>query len=525
MDFPKISKFTLQLVWIYFLVMSGYAQTVTGTVFIDENRNGIFDQGESGLEGVIVSNQVDVVLTDKNGQYAIPLKEGNSLMVVKPGGYQLPLDEFNIPQFSYEYEPSGSPEELKYGGLKATGKIPEVVDFALYHSDSGSDYRAIFISDPQPRDDRELTYIRDTFVNQATLEEADLMLVLGDIMYDDLSLFDRHKALLSKTEKVMWHVVGNHDLDFDTDNNRHARDTYKSHFGPNYYAFNQGEVTYLVLDNVDYKGLGENGRPVYEGRIWGEQLTWIENLLPHLPKENLIIVATHIPLYSWDGEASNVNTLNREDLFRLLKDRKKLLSVSGHLHMTYHHFLDEEAGWVEETPFHHLVTTSVAGTWWGGVTDMNRIPTSTQRDGNPNGYHLFSFQGSDYTEDFIGLGEPSDFQLRIEYPTGNIYQSDLPEKLIVNIFNGSSKNEVYYRINGGDWYEMNNVTQPSPYFEYLLTEFSEYWSENIRAIPTNHIWESGLELPGSTQTYRIDVKTKNIYGKEWVTSKLFEMRE
>jgi len=511
----------LILPWI---IASATGQSVSGTVYVDENKNGTLDQDEYGLEGVLVSNQVDVTVTDSEGRYELELVPGQSLMIVKPSGYDAPVNKFLVPQFSYEHEPEGSPAGLKYGGMNPTGSLPETIDFALYRSNADSSFKAIIVGDPQPRDDAELSYIRDTFINQASSEEGRFTMILGDVMYDDLSLFNRHKQLISKTGKPTWHVVGNHDIDYDAENNRHARDTYKRHFGPNYYAFSEGEVTYLVLDNVDYQGY-DDGRPVYQGRIWGNQLTWIENLLPHIPENHLLVIATHIPLYAWGGETANVNTNNREDLFDLLKTRKKLLSVSGHLHMTYHHFLNEEAGWTGNALFHHLVATTVAGTWWGGFPDINGIPTTTQRDGNPNGYHLFSFNGSDYEERLVGLGRPDDFQLQVEYPAGNVSTDSLPEKLIVNVFNGTLRNEVHYRLNDGDWKSMENVPQSSPFYQRLLDEFDDYWSDNLTAIPTNHIWESNLELPNTPQTVRIDVKTTDQYGHKWTTSKVVEISE
>ncbi|MCB0072207.1 MAG: hypothetical protein KDE20_12145, partial [Caldilineaceae bacterium] len=42
---------------------------VTGIVFADTNRNGLFDADETGVADVPVSNGLDVVLTDAEGRY------------------------------------------------------------------------------------------------------------------------------------------------------------------------------------------------------------------------------------------------------------------------------------------------------------------------------------------------------------------------------------------------------------------------------------------------------------------------
>lgn len=511
------------LVIVFSLVaLTADAQYVTGTVYVDENNNGQFDNHERGIANVIVSNQKDVVLTDENGQFKLELEPGKSLMIVKPKGYELPLNEYNIPIFSYLHEPNGTPLDFEFKGVEPTGPLPEVINFALYPAEEKSEFEALIFADPQPRDDVELTYVRDTFINQSYREEADFIMILGDIMYDDLSHFDRHKNLFSSTGKTLWHIVGNHDLNLDAPNNRHARDTFKNHFGPNYFAFSQGDVTFVALDNVDYKGRGENGRPVYEGRIWGDQLTWLENLLPLIPEDNLVVIASHIPLFAWNGETANVNTLNRDSLFEILHDRQKVVALSGHLHMTYHHYLDSEVGWHGMEKLHQLVTTAVSGTWWGGRPDLNQIPTSTQRDGNPNGYHLFSFDGNNYKETLIGLNHPLNKQIRIEYPTKNISTENIPENLIVNVFNGTERDSVHYRINDGKWTSMTNRPQSSPYYENLLNIHEGYWSSNLRAIPSNHIWESTLNLAGLEGPVKIEIKTVDRYGRQWKEMKVYE---
>ncbi len=499
-------------------------QKVQGIVFLDQNENGTLDKNERGIENILISNQKEVVKTDAKGKYSISLSPGQALMIVKPSGFDIPVNEFQIPQHSMVYEPAGSPE-LKFGGLKATNKFPSEVNFALTESVDEEKFNAIIFGDPQPRNDKELTFVRDEFLNQAAKEDARFMMILGDIMYNDLSLFDRHIELFSKPEIPVWHVIGNHDIDFDTKDNRHARDTFKRYFGANYYAYQYGKVTYLALDNVNYLGKNEEGRSRYEGGIWGDQLTWIENLMPNIPKDHLIVIATHIPLYAWGGETPNVNTKNREDLFKLLETREKVIAVSGHLHMTYHHFLGKDHGWNGANPIHHLTTTAVSGTWWGGPVDENGIPTSTQRDGVPNGYHRFTFSGAEYSEQLVGLGEREDLQIRIESPVINFSADEIPERLVVNVLNGNEKNKTWYRLNDGDWIKMEQVSESSPYFKTLLDRHSENWSNSTTAIPTNHLWSAPFpKVDATDQTFVIEIRTIDAYSKEWRNTKIFELK-
>ena len=45
----------------------------TGTVFEDRNGNRLRDAGEPGLAGVLVSNGLEVVRSDPEGRYSLPI--------------------------------------------------------------------------------------------------------------------------------------------------------------------------------------------------------------------------------------------------------------------------------------------------------------------------------------------------------------------------------------------------------------------------------------------------------------------
>jgi hypothetical protein len=73
--------------------------TVIGYVFNDANKNGLRDQDEDGVEGVMVSNGKDWITTDKNGAYQIEVRDDMDLTIVQPSGWQVPTDERMVPQF------------------------------------------------------------------------------------------------------------------------------------------------------------------------------------------------------------------------------------------------------------------------------------------------------------------------------------------------------------------------------------------------------------------------------------------
>src|SRR5690625_4887461 len=68
----------------------------------------------TGLEGIMVSNQREVVLTDENGLYELPVEDGSVIYVSKASDYQRVLDKQNLSLFYHIYHSKGSTEELEF---------------------------------------------------------------------------------------------------------------------------------------------------------------------------------------------------------------------------------------------------------------------------------------------------------------------------------------------------------------------------------------------------------------------------
>ena len=487
---------------------------VEGRVCEDINRNGVCDETEPGIPGVMVSNQREVVLTDKNGKYRLPVEKESVIFITKPAEYELPLNEYNLPQFYYIHHPEGS-LEMRYGGIYPTGPLPESVDFCLIPSEKNEEFSALVISDPTLRE-HTMSFFRDAVVSDMAEESADFVIVLGDIMADDLSYFDRYNRLMKTLEMPVFNLVGNHDINFDTDGNSYAKETFKSHYGPTYYSFEYGDVHFIAMDNIQYLGSESTGGSVYRGYLEENQLTWIRNNLEHVDEDQLVVLLAHIPLYSMDTDARSNNTVNREELIALLENQNRLLFLSGHRHMTIHHFLDEEFGRTNPNPLHHMVTAAAAGGWWRGPENKHAIPVSTQNDGSPNGYFIVRFDGNTYSERFKAAGLDPEYQMRIELPKGYLSQEKARDaELVVNVFNGSEKNIVRYMINdSGKWHDMQwKSTYRSPFISRTG------W---INAMDTNHIWKSKLPVL-ELGANKITVWTRDMYGQEFRQTRIFEV--
>ncbi|WP_435522713.1 metallophosphoesterase N-terminal domain-containing protein [Chryseobacterium indoltheticum] len=101
-------KFKLIIPSLLISAMAFSQASVSGYVFEDINKNQKKEKREKGIENVAVSNGAQVVLTDKNGRYSLPITEGQTVFVIKPSGYMVALNQNNLPQYYYQYKPKGS---------------------------------------------------------------------------------------------------------------------------------------------------------------------------------------------------------------------------------------------------------------------------------------------------------------------------------------------------------------------------------------------------------------------------------
>jgi hypothetical protein len=204
----------------------------SGRVFIDKNRDGRLSSDESGVEGVLVSNGREVVQTDADGKYRLPVYEqsgGTTLFITKPSGYDVPLDALNIPQFSYHHVPNGSPP-LRFGGLPASGPLPTEINFPLIRGARKDRFKAVISGDTQPYSNNEIGYVRDTLVHDMVADGTDnveFLIIEGDIVGDDLGLYPRMKEVLQPANVPVYWVPGNHDLDADAPSDANSFDTFR----------------------------------------------------------------------------------------------------------------------------------------------------------------------------------------------------------------------------------------------------------------------------------------------------------
>ena len=499
------------------IVLTGYmipaiaqSNLIHGIVFDDVNKNGLLDQHESGIPGVMVSNQREVVLTDTQGRYQLPAQPRMIVFITKPSGYSIPLNENHQPQFYYIHQPQGSPRDLQYPGIEPTGPLPESLNFPLYRGEVTDQFDAIIVGDPQPRDVRELGYFRDDIVSEMVNHQVSLYLAYGDIAFDDLSLYQEYNQIVGTLGVPAYNVHGNHDMNYDVSHDSLSTETFKRHFGPADYSFNYGKVHFVVLDNVAYSGWDHqnNRHGTYVGQLSEKQLTWLENDLSQTPDDYLVVINTHIPLKTTQSDAGSINTVNKQELFEILKHRKHLLALSAHMHYIDHLAFTPEDGWVSEAPFPNINVGAGCGAWWSGPKDPRGIPVSYSLDGSPNGFYIFNFDGNDFNYRYIPANTPEHQQMRISFPIGQLEKDSLINKhILVNIFNADPNTLVQCRLDDGEPMVMQQQYAQDPFIVEYLADGKNFPSWSNRALEHQHMWSLPLpDLVPGTHSLRVNAQ-------------------
>ena len=493
-----------------------WAATATGVVYHDKNGDGVFNKGDKPLRGIKVSNGRAIVKTDKKGRYSLEVDGATVLFVLKPSGWRTPLSQDNLPLFYYIHHPEGSPA-LDYAGVAPTGPLPESVDFALYRQKEPKKFRALLFADPQPRDQREIDYIAHDVVEQLVGTDAAFGVTLGDILFDDLSLFGSINRTIGLIGIPWYNVVGNHDINFDAAGDFDSNATFTRVYGPPYYSFDYGEAHFVVLDNVEWHGATAEKKGFYRGALDEDQLEFLRNDLALVDEDRLLVLFMHVPLNDVD---------NRQELYRLIEERPFTLSFSGHTHYQEHRFIGAGDGWRGPEPHHHVVTVAVSGSWWSGAPDERGIPHTLMRDGAPNGYGLVSFDGRDYTFDFRAASEPADYQMNIHAPEVVGIDTAGRATVRVNVFSGSERSTVEMRLGGGEWRRLERRPQRDPYF--LAAQAREKASDAVeRPLPfsgkSSHIWQGNLPAPPPAGTHLLRVRSRDMFGRVFEAARVIRV--
>ena len=528
------------LIGAFLGALSSAAWAASGVVYEDVNGNGVRDDGEPGIAAVRVSDGLNIVETDDDGGWSLDIEDEAVIFVVKPAGYATAMSPSQIPRFYYIHQPNGSPPGLRYQGIDPTGPLPASIDFGLRRQAEPNAFEAILFADTQPQTEAEIDYIRDKVVAELIGTEARFGMTMGDIMYDDMSLFPRLIDIIGQIGIPWYNVPGNHELNFKAENDKYSLETFKRFFGPPYYSFEYGGAHFFVLDNIEYKGNGESdpgdvrGSGGYIANLGKRQLRWLERELAYVPNDALVFLAMHSPLETYVADAPGVTTQDRRALFKLLEGRPNLYAVAGHTHTTEHLYFGEDDGFKGPGELHHHVLSTVSGSWWSGPFDEAGNPTTWQRDGTPNGYHILEVDGADAKVRFKGAGRDAGEQMRIMYDVhhhairpdgvrdfrhgelfdGRMSVTQVPAaSVLVNLYDGGPKSEVYFSVGDGVERSMTRVERIDPMIQEMWVRHEDSKKSFVNAAVSSHLFEADLPDDLGPGVYTLSVRAIDEFGR------------
>ncbi len=507
------------------------------------------DAGRRALPNILVSNGEDVVLTGADGSWMLPVMDGESVFVIKPTGWATPVDpSTQLADFAYLHSPHGTPESLntRFPGVRSTGGLPQSIDFELRRQDEPTRFDALLLTDPQPESVAELGYVRDDVVAQLGEFRAAFAIVHGDLMFDDLAFYERFNRMVG-TAATPWHACpGNHDMNYEAPDDALSRETFKGVYRARHHAFQYGGATFMLLDNVEYLGT-DPARPLtaghYRGRFGARQIAFIRNVLAHVPRDSLVVISHHIPLYTLlSSEPANVNT-DTAELLAAVASHPNCISFSGHTHTNEHWHLGPD-GRPAETGHHHHVLSAASGSWWSGPSDVRGIPVALATDGAPSGFHVLSVDGNRATSRLIPSHDPARALLRIvldsqahemspellaEYApgallTGPIAAAQLGStRVVVNFFEGGPHSTVELAAGDGAFAAMKPVIRIDPFVQEVYGRNTATRKPWVKPELSSHLWQADLPASLGAGTHRLQVRATDEYGVRHAASMVLEV--
>lgn len=484
-----IKLFSCLSIFLLSVAETAAQSTAEGKVFLDSNGNGRYDRGEQLLQGIPVSDGCRVVTTDAKGRYSISVEQGSSLFPILPSGYTMSGGRLVNSAFI-------GPERVARRGN----------DFALCANPTGSRFRLNVLGDIQVSNAQELEYASRTILPELMGKDStEVNLFMGDLVNNNLSLYPYLRSLIESLPSRSYTVVGNHDRDVDTVSWRQTA-SYCAQFGAQTYAFNQGDVHFIVLNNV--YGKGARG---YEGRLTDSQLQFVRADLEHVAPSRLVVLVMHIPLGV---------TRNRDDLFAAVAGRP-VLALTAHLHRVMRAFHHYGGNTIPE-----LGAGATCGFWWVGERDWQGVPMALQQGGTPRNYFVIDFDGPRYTFRCKGVGLDAAQQLSVHITGIDTLDAHLRDmqavalrQALFTVWGGCDSTQVRCRIDGGPWTVCQKASVMDPNAarvreQNLSKAYPTPYSRRnpIRKQESPQIWSFPLSEQQSRGAHVIEVEASDAYG-------------
>ena len=405
------------------------------------NVYGIVSCGTEGIPGVVVSDGVEVVQTDKDGVYQFKSKKKHKYVFISvPSGYEA-MSEGVLPKIHVQ--------------LTKGENEPERVDFPLVEAPGQETHKMLFFGDmhmaARTSDAKQFAnFVADiNALVSANPDEQIYAMSLGDMTWElywvsNKYAFDEYLRDANGIKNLqIFHTIGNHDHDMAFAGDFDTVTKYKKSMAPTYYSFNIGNVHYVVIDDIDCKNTGANtsASRVYDDNVVSEQLEWLKKDLSFVPKTMPLVITMHAPVYN----DSNNNSLNNASAFEQIISGYTTHFWTGHTHKMYN--VDKMSS---KKIFEHNAGAVCATWWWTGHLTSG---IHVAQDGAPGGYSIVDVTGTDFKWCFKGTGKDVNHQFRT-YDRNQIVMT--AEKFVPSNKQSASNNKAFEDA-AKDWISPNDA--------------------------------------------------------------------
>lgn len=308
----------------------------------------VVDNSGNPLEGVVVSDGLQCVRTMLDGTFYMSSTIANVKFVhiSTPSGYK-PEVVNGIPKF-YKAK----------AGITPVAGVYDFGDFEVYPATNPNRFTLLISADPQPRKYSGWNNDRIAFRSLDVCEDlydelADVSagitgrevygICLGDIVHEDMDLFNNYDTGLARLGYPTYNVIGNHDNDPDAEDDDSGAAPFESHYGPRNYSFNIGGIHFVVIDNImmskdpdkDNKLIGQTDG--LSDAIW----TWLQNDLATIPTSAKLMVCSHSPMFKRttgaDRSGGTHPAVYGVEYGNLIDDYAEVHAWAGHTHVGFNY--------------------------------------------------------------------------------------------------------------------------------------------------------------------------------------------
>lgn len=394
--------------------------TIISSAIFARPVSGTVTAGTLKLSGVVITDGVNFAATDKSGKFQLEVNDQSDFIYIfTPSGYTAKRTD-GISQF-----------------YKKVDQNTTSVNFDLIPLVKSDNYVLIAVGDPQTKTVEQysqfeksvLPDISETAKMYSKQNTPVVVLYLGDVVWDTMSLFDNHKKGIDKLGIPVYSAIGNHDYERELSGDKLCSRSFTNCFGPTYYGFNLGNNYIIVLDNIIY-----DTNKKYIEDLDQQQIDWIKGYVKYIPAGANVIISMHAPINKF-WVKNYVMSNGHKQLLDLLKGFN-LKFITGHIHVNSNVY-------VIPGVMEHNVASS-CGAWWNSYYAP---------DGTPSGYQVFELD-SDKTEWYYkSVNKERDFQMEL-YQKGSFKEK--PDAVVAKIWNWDPNWKVEFFEDGKP---SNNIVQ------------------------------------------------------------------